>query len=103
MNILLRAGEYLWSERGIHVCDENGFAVVLPEDMEVVLDDDVAANGWAVIKADREFRGVDPETGLPLPEPIPEEVPEVVPEVAPEVAPEVVPEVIPVIEEVPNA
>lgn len=91
MNILLRAGEYLWSERGAHVCDDKGFAVVLAEDTEVVLDDDVAANCWAVIKADREFRGVDPETGLPLPEPEPEPEPTPEPVVESEVLPEVTP------------
>lgn len=71
MNILLRAGEYLWGPRGSHVCDEKGFVIVLAEDTEVFIDDDVAESALAVIKADREFRGVDPETGLPKPEPEP--------------------------------
>lgn len=77
MNILLRAGEYLWSERGAHVCGENGFAIVLDQDKEVQLDDDVADHAIAVIKADRQFKGLDPETGLPLPktEVVPEETP----------------------------
>ena len=76
MNILLRAGEYLWSADGTHACDERGFALVLAEDAEVVIDDDKAEAALAVIKADREFRGLDPETGLPKPQPeVTEEVP----------------------------
>lgn len=74
MNILLRAGEYLWSAQGTHVCDDKGFAIVLSEDTEILIDDDDAEAALAVIKADREFRGMDPETGLPKP------VPEVVSE-----------------------
>ena len=95
MNILLRAGEYMWSPQGTHVCDDQGFALVLSEDTEVAIDDDYAESALAVIKADRDFRGMDPETGLPKPEPEPE--PEAV------VEPEVMPEKTPVIEEVPNA
>lgn len=97
MNILLRSGEYLWGPRGSHVCDEKGFVIVLAEDTEVVIDDDVAESALAVIKADREFRGVDPETGLPKPEPEPEPIPDVVVEPNPsEEQPQVT-------EEVPNA
>jgi hypothetical protein len=70
MKVVLKAGEYAWSNQGTHVCDDKGFSIVLSEDTEVELDDDVAEHAWAVIKADREFRGVDPETGLPLPEPV---------------------------------
>lgn len=76
MNILLRAGEHLWSQQGTHVCDEKGFAIILAEDAEIAIDDDEAKHALAVIKADREFRGVDPETGLPKPQPeVTEEVP----------------------------
>jgi hypothetical protein len=76
MLIQLRAGENLWGSRGTHVCDEKGFAVVLAEDMEVEIDDDVAERAWDVIRADRDFRGVNADTGLPFPEPQPEPQPE---------------------------
>lgn len=77
MNIALKAGEYLWRQSGTHAVDDKGFAIVLTEDQEVEMDDDVAEHALAVIKADRQFRGLDPETGLPLPEPevVPEETP----------------------------
>ena len=80
MKVLLRSGEYLWGSRGTHVCDERGFSIVLAEDTEVEIDDDVAERAWDVIRADRDFRGVNAETGLPLPAPEPEPEPEVVPE-----------------------
>lgn len=66
MKLLLRSGEILWSNRGLHVCDEKGFAVVLSEDTQVEIDDDVAQRAWDLIRADRDFRGVNAETGLPL-------------------------------------
>jgi hypothetical protein len=69
MKITLRAGEHFWSNRGTHVCDEMGFSLILAEDAEVEIDDDVVEHALSVIKADREFRGVDIETGLPIPEP----------------------------------
>lgn len=79
MLVKLKAGEHLWSISGAHVCDLKGFAVVLDQDMEVEIDDDVAPSALEVIKADRAFRGCDPETGEPLPPP-PEPTPEVLPE-----------------------
>ena len=69
MIVTLKSGEYLWSNRGHHVCDLKGFAVVLDQDMDIELDEDVAEVTIAAIKAVREFRGCDPDTGLPLPKP----------------------------------
>jgi len=63
--ISLVAGEYLRSEAGTHVIDEHGFATKAEVDTDVDVEDAVYAAVWANIQADRTFRGVDPETGLP--------------------------------------
>lgn len=66
MLIKLRAGEHLWTSNGTHACDEKGFAVVLYTDTEIDMTEDAARNALSIIKAERLFRGVDPETGLPI-------------------------------------
>lgn len=113
MLVTLKAGEHLWGTRGSHVCDERGFAIVLESDTDVEIEDDVADAALAVIRADREFRGLDPLTGGtlpvviepeviepevigPTPEVVEPEVVEVTLEPTPEVVPEVVPELTPV-------
>ena len=109
MLVTLKAGEHLWGTRGSHLCDEHGFAIVLLLDTDVEIDDDVADAALAVIRADREFRGLDPLTGGTLPVVIEPEVIEPTPEVVPvievvpivdgiilEPTPEVVPEPTPV-------
>jgi hypothetical protein len=71
MSITLRTGEYLWSSAGTHVCNENGFSTRCNEDTEVVFDSqEIEDRAVAVIRDDRTFRGMDPDTGL---EPVPEE------------------------------
>ena len=71
MSITLKTDEYLWSPQGHHVCDEHGFAVRCSEATEVVFDSqEVEDSAKAVIRADREFRGVDLDTGLPVEEPV---------------------------------
>lgn len=101
MNIILRAGERLWSFEGTHVWDEKGFAILAQEDTEIVVDDSVANEVLGFIRDDRIFRGVDADTGLPIPEPEPVVEPEPTPE--PVVEPEVLPEVTPAPEgETPN-
>jgi hypothetical protein len=70
--ISLVAGEYLRSETGTHVIDEHGFATVAQVDTDVDVNDEAYAAVWANIQDDRTIRGVDPETGLPLPPPDPE-------------------------------
>lgn len=69
MKIALKKGEYLWNNRGFHICDEKGFAVILLEDQEIDVDDDVFENVFQIIKLDREFRNCDPLTGVSLPVP----------------------------------
>lgn len=63
--IYLVAGEYLRSASGTHVIDSNGFATIAEVDTDVEVEDEAYAAAWANIQADRSFRGVDPETGLP--------------------------------------
>lgn len=89
MLVTLKAGEHLWGTRGSHLCDEHGFAIVLLLDTDVEIDDDVADAALAVIRADREFRGLDPLTGGTLPVVVEPEVIEPTPEVEPVI--EVVP------------
>ena len=98
MLVTLKAGEHLWGTRGSHLCDEHGFAIVLLLDTDVEIDDDVADAALAVIRADREFRGLDPLTGGTLPVVIEPEViePEVI-EPTPEVVEPMV-EVVPIVD-----
>lgn len=70
LNII--AGEYLRNAAGTHVIDENGFATVAEIDTAVEIDDEVYAAVWVQVQEDRIIRGVDPDTGLPLPPPDPE-------------------------------
>lgn len=70
--ISLVAGEYLRSVTGTHVIDSNGFATVAEVDTDVEVNDEVYDAVWANIQEDRTIRGVDPDTGLPLPPPDPE-------------------------------
>ena len=45
MSILLKAGEYLWSSEGYHICNENGFAIRCDEDTEVTFDTPLISGG----------------------------------------------------------
>lgn len=68
----LVTGEYLRSAEGTHVLDGQGFAVKAEADTSVEINDDVYGAVLAQIQEDRTIRGVDPDTGLPLPPPDPE-------------------------------
>lgn len=72
MSIALKAGEYLWSGQGKHICDDNGFALKCLEDTVVEFDsEEIEASILSIVHADRELKGLDPDTALPLPEPEP--------------------------------
>lgn len=75
MLIKLLAGELEWTPEGTHVWDSIGKAIRLTEDKDVEMEESVAVESLKFIRADREFRGCDPDTGLPLPEPAVEELP----------------------------
>jgi hypothetical protein len=66
MIITLRAGEYLWAASGYHICGDNGFALKCTEDTDVEFDDDTGASVLEIVHADRELRGMNPDTGLPF-------------------------------------
>lgn len=68
MQIQLVPGDYLWSSEGTHVCDTNGFAVVVSEALTVEVDDAKSAVVWTLIQSDRAARGVDTATGLKQPD-----------------------------------
>lgn len=40
MKLLLRKGEHKWSSEGSHVLNENGFAIVLEQDLEIEFHDE---------------------------------------------------------------
>jgi len=72
MSVILKQDEYLWNPQGLHVHDERGYATRCSEDTEVTFDSlEIEEEALSFIRADREFRGCDPDTGLPLPEPAP--------------------------------
>lgn len=78
MSAILKAGELLWSPEGTHVWDEKGIALRCEQDTEVVfITPEIEEESLKFIRADREFRGLDPLTGEPLPPPV-EPTPEVV-------------------------
>ncbi|CAB5221422.1 hypothetical protein UFOVP244_160 [uncultured Caudovirales phage] len=68
MQIQLVPGDYLWSSEGTHVCDANGFAIVVSEEVSVEVDDAKSTTVWTLIQSDRVARGVDPATGLKQPD-----------------------------------
>jgi len=82
MLIEIKAGEYLFSEQGLHILDEKGFAQVATEDTTVEIVDEERISFIQAYQA--EARYVAPE---PQPEPIPEPQPEPIPEPQPEPAP----------------
>jgi hypothetical protein len=70
MKVLLKAGELKWSYEGTHVWDDKGVALSCESDEEVEIDDSKVDEVLGFVRASREFRGMDPETGMPLPEPV---------------------------------
>lgn len=76
MKIKILKDEYLFSEQGTHVLDEQGFAVLAQEDCECEVSDEQVERVSALLKAERNFKGLD-ENGNPIPEqPQPEELPD---------------------------
>lgn len=52
--ILIKAGEYLWSPQGTRIIDENGFAVKAPEDTICEVPDERYDFILSVVEADRQ-------------------------------------------------
>ena len=66
MSVLLRTGECLWASAGHHECDDKGFAIRCEQDTEITFESqDTEDMVLVLIRADRDFRGVDQDTGLP--------------------------------------
>jgi len=76
MKLQILKGEYLFSEQGTHVLDERGFAIPAEENCECEVSDEHVERVSALLKAERNFKGLD-ENGNPIPEqPQPEELPD---------------------------
>jgi hypothetical protein len=57
MKLFLKKGELKWSNRGCHVLDEQGFAIVLENDFEVEFDDEKTFEYVkSIITNDRELK-----------------------------------------------
>lgn len=64
--IKLVTGDNLWSNEGIHVCDENGIVIIVKEDVELQIEDENTFNNVKTILTDERLkRGVD-ENGKEL-------------------------------------
>jgi hypothetical protein len=80
MKVKILAGEYLFSEQGLHVLDDRGFALKADTEIEVEVSDSKADQVKALIVADRANRGLDAEGAAivveelaPLEEPLEDE------------------------------
>lgn len=66
MKVKILAGEYLFSEQGVHVCNDLGFATKADADVEVEIADDKADQVKALLVIDRLNRGLDAEGNTPV-------------------------------------
>ncbi len=103
MLIKILKGEEIFSEQGLHICDDNGIAIITSEDTECEVNERVDFV-QQLLTEKRLNRGLDKDGNPivieePQPEIIPEVTAEVIPEVIPEttieIAPEVITEIIP--------
>lgn len=67
MLIKILKGEQIFSEQGVHVCDERGFAIVASEDTDCEVTDRIEIVKQ-ILKDQRAMRGLD-EDGNPIPPP----------------------------------
>jgi len=56
MKILIKQGEYLWSENGTHIIDDKGLAVIATEDTEVDILPEHYDRVLAIIESERAFK-----------------------------------------------
>jgi hypothetical protein len=75
MKMKILKGEYLFSEQGTHICDENGFALIAEEDTECHILPEHLERVQALVIEDRVLRGLDAE-GNPIPEEVEEAIEE---------------------------
>jgi hypothetical protein len=67
MIITLQPGETLWTPEGYHLLGEQGIALTATEVTEIDIADDRYDAVIEIIKANRAFQGLDPDTGLAIP------------------------------------
>ena len=76
MEIKLIAGDNDWSTEGHHICNENGFALVLTEEKTINVSSEVYNRILPIIQDCRVFRGLNPDGTVPVPPPEPMVEPE---------------------------
>ena len=72
MIIEIKAGEYLFSEQGLHILDEKGFAQIATEDTTVEITDEERISFIQAYHAEVRYVAPEPEQ---IPEPLPEPAP----------------------------
>jgi len=65
MQLELLAGDYDWTEQGIHVWDENGFSTVLTEPKTVEMDQEIYNEVIIHVENSRVLRGLNPDGSIP--------------------------------------
>ena len=66
MKIKILKDEYLFNNRGTHICNEKGFAKRAQEDQELDIDDDCSENAVSLLSQDRAMRGLMPDGSEPV-------------------------------------
>ena len=89
MRLFLKKGEYKWSEQGVHICDEHGYAVVCEADCEVeIISEEAFVKAQKIVAESRALQGsawsstFSSSSSLSVPEELPEQL-------APEESPQV--------------
>lgn len=68
MNIKILKDEYLFSNEGLHICDENGIAIKATEDTDCDVADEHFERVKELVISGRILKGLD-ENGDPVPLP----------------------------------
>ena len=66
MKVKILAGEYLFSEQGVHICNDLGFATKADADVEVEVSDEKVDHVKTLLAIDRLNRGLDAEGNAPV-------------------------------------
>lgn len=64
MRILLQKGDYLWTKKGKHICDEVGIAVKAQQTTEVEIDDEHLSRVIPILRQMRRSEGLIEEFGI---------------------------------------
>jgi len=75
MKMMIKKGEYIFSEQGTHVCDESGIAIRAEADVECEINEEHYPRVSDLVSADRLHRGLDINGNeIVAPEPQPEPI-----------------------------